>query len=57
MGLGIPPLGIQIVLESSHLKPTMLVGGLGVSRGNHLSYTTRLTQVFFNRYEQTNKLR
>ena len=30
MGLGIPPLRINIMLESSPLKPTMLVGGLGV---------------------------
>ena len=30
MGLGIPPLKIKIVLESNPLKPTMLVGRLGV---------------------------
>ena len=32
MNLEIPPLQIKIVLESNPLKPTMLVGGLGVSR-------------------------
>ena len=31
MGLGIPPLKIKIALESNPLKPTMSVGGLGVS--------------------------
>ena len=30
MGLGIPPLKIKIMLESSSLKSTMLVGRLGV---------------------------
>ena len=30
MGLGIPPLKINIMLESNPPKPTMLVGGLGV---------------------------
>ena len=30
MGLGIPPLRIKITLESNLLKPTMLVGRLGV---------------------------
>ena len=30
MGLGIPPLRIQIMLESNPLKSTMLVGRLGV---------------------------
>ena len=31
MGLGIPPLIIKIMFESDPLKPTMLVGKLGVS--------------------------
>ena len=30
MGLGVPPLGIKIMLESDPLKPTMIVGRLGV---------------------------
>ena len=30
MNLGIPPLLIKIMLESNPLKPTMLVGRLGV---------------------------
>ena len=30
MGLGIPPLKFQIVLESNPLKSTMLLGRLGV---------------------------
>ena len=32
MGLEIPPLEIKIMLESNPLKPTMLVGRLGVRR-------------------------
>ena len=31
MGLGIPPLKNNIMLESNPLKPTMLVGRLGVT--------------------------
>ena len=31
MGLGNPPLEFKIVLESNHLKPTMIVGRLGVN--------------------------
>ena len=30
MGLGIPALNMKIMLESNPLKPTMLVGRLGV---------------------------
>ena len=30
MGLGIPPFKLNVMLESSPLKPTMLVGGLGI---------------------------
>ena len=34
MDMRIPPLRIKIMLESYPLKPTMLVGGLGVSRSS-----------------------
>ena len=36
MGLGIPPLKSNIILESNPLKSTMLVGRLGVVRGGCL---------------------
>ena len=36
MDLGIPPLEIKIMLESSPLKPTMLVGRLGVPNRNQV---------------------
>ena len=38
MGLGIPPLRIKIMLESNPLKPTMLVGRLGVDSSNNYCY-------------------
>ena len=41
MGLGIPPLRIKIMLESSPLKSTMLVGRLGAD-GNY-SVTRNIT--------------
>ena len=46
MGLGIPPLQIKIMLESTPLKSTMLVGRLGVAlerAGLVLGGTTCLT--------------
>ena len=61
MGLGIPPLRIKIMLELNPLKPTMLVGGLGIIPFNQYieihvrSLTSRYTLYVITRFLPSSK--